>query len=36
MHELFDCEVSLLDHTIGVSVFLAAVALDETVIKKNF
>ena len=36
MHELFDCEVSLLDHTIGVSVFLATVALDETVIKKNF
>jgi len=36
MRELFDCEVGLSDHTMGVGVSVAAVALGATVIEKHF
>lgn len=36
MRELFGCEVGLSDHTMGVGVAVAAVALGATVIEKHF
>lgn len=36
MHERFGCQVGLSDHTLGVGVPLAAVALGVTVIEKHF
>lgn len=36
MRELFDCEVGLSDHTMGVGSAVAAVALGATVIEKHF
>ena len=36
LRELFDCEVGLSDHTIGVGVAVAAVALGATTIEKHF
>lgn len=36
MRELFDCEVGLSDHTLGIGVALASIALGATVIEKHF
>lgn len=36
MRELFDCEVGLSDHTVGIGTSVAAVALGATVIEKHF
>ena len=36
MRKLFDCEVGLSDHTIGIGVAVASVALGATVIEKHF
>ena len=36
LREMFDCEVGLSDHTIGVGVAVASVALGATVIEKHF
>ncbi len=36
LRELFDCEVGLSDHTLGVGVAVAAVALGASVIEKHF
>jgi pseudaminic acid synthase len=36
IRELFDCEVGLSDHTMGVGVSVASVALGATVIEKHF
>ncbi len=36
LRELFDCEVGLSDHTMGVGVSLGSVALGATVIEKHF
>lgn len=36
MRQLFDCQVGLSDHTMGVGVAVAAVALGATVIEKHF
>lgn len=36
MRELFGCEVGLSDHTMGIGVALAAVALGATVVEKHF
>jgi pseudaminic acid synthase len=36
LRELFDCEVGLSDHTMGLGVSLASVALGATVIEKHF
>ena len=36
LREMFDCEVGLSDHTMGVGVSVAAVALGATVIEKHF
>jgi pseudaminic acid synthase len=36
MRELFDCEIGLSDHTMGVGVSVASVALGATVIEKHF
>ncbi len=36
MREMFDCEIGLSDHTMGVGVSVAAVAHGATVIEKHF
>jgi pseudaminic acid synthase len=36
MRELFDCQIGLSDHTMGIGVAVAAVALGATVIEKHF
>jgi N-acetylneuraminate synthase len=36
LRELFNCEVGLSDHTLGIGVAVAAVALGATVIEKHF
>lgn len=36
MRELFDCEVGLSDHTMGIGVSVASVALGVTIIEKHF
>ena len=36
MRELFDCQVGLSDHTMGIGVAIASVALGATVIEKHF
>ncbi|MEH6873423.1 MAG: pseudaminic acid synthase [Candidatus Competibacter sp.] len=36
LRELFDCEVGLSDHTLGIGVAVASVALGATVIEKHF
>jgi len=36
MRELFDCEIGLSDHTLGVGVSVASVALGATVVEKHF
>lgn len=36
MRELFDCQIGLSDHTMGVGVSVASVALGATVIEKHF
>jgi sialic acid synthase SpsE len=36
MRELFDCEVGLSDHTMGVGVAVASVAMGATVVEKHF
>ena len=36
MKYLFDCEVELSDHTIGIGGAVAAVAIGATVIEKHF
>ncbi len=36
LRELFDCEVGLSDHTMGIGVSVASVALGATVIEKHF
>ena len=36
MRDLFDCEVGLSDHTMGIGVAVASVALGATVIEKHF
>jgi len=36
MRELFDCEVGLSDHTLGIGVAVSAIALGATVIEKHF
>lgn len=36
MRELFDCQVGLSDHTMGIGAALAAIALGATVIEKHF
>ena len=36
MRELFDCEIGLSDHTMGIGVSVASVALGATVVEKHF